>query len=1104
MGLGAALMGKSLSSIKKINTMRILLYHEPQDDCSDIISVINVQYPKASFEHVTELKSFLPLFRKISPKCIICVYSNITPESMIALELAHTDDRDIPLLLICDELDIEEMVDAIHKGAANIVLRSGLHRLCPAMEKAHISMKKEEDAISISGSLAISSSGCDSSEGLAEKLEKSSAIISILDKRGYFQYINPTFQRVLGWSKEMILGTSAFSFIHPDDLKHAKERFQAVLEWDQVSVVTRLRYMSRSGEWRCLDIIGNNMTFHDQIKGIVCISRDVTDQVQTEEQIKILSRAVEQSPSSIIVTNSDGIIEFVNPRFCRVTGYALDEVIGQKPSILKSEHTTLDEYRRMWETIQSGQVWRGEFCNRKKDGSLYWEKASISSIKNEQNQITHYVAVKHDITENKKTEENLQRAHRTLQTIISISPLPIIAAKKDGAVTLWNKAAERLFGWSEEEVLGHRLPYFNTTMEDEFSHYFSLALSGIPQAGVETSRIRRDGSSIDVHIYKTSIPVEPGEEPEVLAIVVDITSMKKAQDQLRLSEETNRTIINSLSSNIAVLDKDGVIIQVNDAWNSFAEINSDEYTRDTGVGTNYLAICRKAAAEGCEEATDVVLALQAMLDGSLGHYSMEYPCHSPNHRRWFMMQATPLAGGTGGVVITHTNITERKLAEEATQKAYQEALNARMEIERINQQLEITLTRTNELVTELEWRQYEHGVLLSSIPSILVSINAENEITGWSAAAEQLMGMSAANAAGKYLQDVQAAWDVAIIQQSIEQCKASGEPVKREDTICTLPDGERRFLSFTITPMRDAEGNTHGMLLLGADTTERKQLVTQLAQAQRLESMGELAAGIAHEINTPTQYIGDNVRFLEDAFQGIEMVCKEYRSLDFEQITPETIAKLRAVEEEADIDYTLKEIPSAIAQSLDGVERVSKIVKAMKEFSHPGSQEKVPLDLKHAIESTLTVARNEWKYVAEVETNFDPALPPVPCLPGEFNQMILNLVINAAHAIKDVVGNGGQKGRITVTTKLDGVWAEIRIKDTGTGIPENVRNKVFNPFFTTKEVGKGSGQGLAIARSVVVDKHGGNITFETCSGEGTTFIVRLPFNTAIQELPDKL
>ena len=283
------------------------------------------------------------------------------------------------------------------------------------------------------------------------------------------------------------------------------------------------------------------------------------------------------------------------------------------------------------------------------------------------------------------------------------------------------------------------------------------------------------------------------------------------------------------------------------------------------------------------------------------------------------------------------------------------------------------------------------------------------------------------------------------------------------------------------------------------DTTERKALHQQLLQAQKLESIGQLAAGIAHEINTPTQYIGDNVRFLKDAFTDLTSLIAEYGKV---LATVKENAALAATLKESlnaigrvDTDFLLNEIPNAIDQGLEGVTRVATLVSAMKEFSHPGTKEKSPVNLNKAIESTITVARNEWKYVADMETDFDQTLPAIPCLPGEVNQVILNLIVNAAHAIGDVVAKGGtKKGKIRIQTRNCEDWVEIRIQDSGTGIPKHVQARVFDPFFTTKEVGKGTGQGLAIARSVVVDKHDGSIHFETEEGKGTTFIICLPFD----------
>ncbi|MFW6114605.1 MAG: sensor histidine kinase, partial [bacterium] len=284
---------------------------------------------------------------------------------------------------------------------------------------------------------------------------------------------------------------------------------------------------------------------------------------------------------------------------------------------------------------------------------------------------------------------------------------------------------------------------------------------------------------------------------------------------------------------------------------------------------------------------------------------------------------------------------------------------------------------------------------------------------------------------------------------------------------------------------------------LQCEINERARMQHELARAKKLASVGHLAAGIAHEINTPTQYVGDNIRFLKEVFADLNNLIISFDELlqgaKEKSVDADLVAKVETAARKADVDYLTEEVTKAIDQSLEGIERVARIVRAMKEFSHPNSDEKQPVDLNRLIESTLTVSRNEWKYVADLKTDYDPDLPLVPCLAGEFNQAILNLVVNASQAIAETVADcSNERGTITVRTRLVEKWAEIRITDTGTGIPEPIQEKVFDHFFTTKEVGKGTGQGLTIAHSIIVEKHGGTITFDSAAGRGTTFIIQLP------------
>jgi PAS domain S-box-containing protein len=308
-------------------------------------------------------------------------------------------------------------------------------------------------------------------------------------------------------------------------------------------------------------------------------------------------------------------------------------------------------------------------------------------------------------------------------------------------------------------------------------------------------------------------------------------------------------------------------------------------------------------------------------------------------------------------------------------------------------------------------------------------------------------------------------------------------------------DGTLIHEDTSISPVRDGEGRVVRFVTVMRDVTALIRMEEQLRQAQKLESIGQLAAGMAHEINTPIQFIGDNLRFLASGVADLERVLAVLHPLV--DGGGDSAAARKAVEE-ADLPYLGEELPKAIAQGLEGVERVAVIVRAMKEFSHPGSQTMSPADLNHAIESTVTVSRNEWKYVAELELRLDPGLPPVPLLVGDFNQVMLNLIVNAAHALADRGKLPGEHppGRIVVSSAQVEGMVEVRVADNGCGIPAAVQRRIFEPFFTTKEVGRGTGQGLALARAVITGKLHGTIRFESTDGVGTTFIITLPLALA--------
>ena len=305
------------------------------------------------------------------------------------------------------------------------------------------------------------------------------------------------------------------------------------------------------------------------------------------------------------------------------------------------------------------------------------------------------------------------------------------------------------------------------------------------------------------------------------------------------------------------------------------------------------------------------------------------------------------------------------------------------------------------------------------------------------------------------------------------------------------PDGSVRYIKNRGYPIFE-NGELVRFGGVARDVTDEMHLQAELRLAQKLEAIGQLAAGIAHEINTPAQYVGDNVAFLADGFRDLVPVLRAFNTaLEAGRFLPADIEQLRSLAKSADIGYLLEEIPSALTQAGTGMEQITKIVRAMKEFSHP-ADDMTPTDLNRTIANTVTVARNAWKYVSEVVFDFAEDLPAVVCLPSQVNQVIMNLVVNAADSIGETVAGTDRKGEIRIRTRRDGDFALIEIEDTGSGIPQRMIDRIFDPIFTTKAPGKGTGQGLAISRRIVVDNHKGTLRVTSEVGKGTRFSIRLP------------
>ena len=655
-------------------------------------------------------------------------------------------------------------------------------------------------------------------------------------------------------------------------------------------------------------------------------------------------------------------------------------------------------------------------------------------------------------------ERALRESEERFRSAFECAGIGMAVVAVTGAFLQVKRAFCTLLGYTADELLGtdlHRVSFPDDSPTSQV--LLQQFLAGEHRSGEFERKYATKSGCLVWTSSTVSVVLDSDDHPASFVLQVqDITERKAAAEALRRSEAFLREITDNAQDLILVTDLEFKFLYASPSF-----LSNLDYAPSALLGTDSRLLIHPDDQAGLATA-----AASVVENGQAQTITLR--CRRKNGA-WRHVEASRsllrnASGVPEGFVVIARPLDDRILAEQRLQAAYAE--------------------------TEL---------FLRSIPSILIGLDEEGCITRWNLTAATIFGLDAPAVLGRKFEECGIEWLHSDMKTEVAKWLSTKSSHRCED-LAYQHAGKTRFLGLRVQRIPANSDGKAGFIVTGADITQRKGLEEQLRQSQKLEAIGQLAAGIAHEINTPTQYVGDNTRFLKDAWASVAGFLNFCGALQSEirvgSASRDLLQEFDQLYTRCDLEYLLKEIPRAIDQSLEGLQRVSKIVRGMKEFSHPGSEEKRAVNINKAIETTITVARHEWRYCAEVVTVFDESLPLVPCLIGEFNQVMLNLIINAAHAIVSVVGESEEKkGTITITTGRRGEWAEIAIADTGAGIPAEIRPRIFEPFFTTKEVGKGTGQGLALAHSVIVNRHQGKIWFDSESGKGTTFFIQLPLDT---------
>jgi len=777
-----------------------------------------------------------------------------------------------------------------------------------------------------------------------------------------------------------------------------------------------------------------------------------TDECPIADIIKAL-------PIPVFIKSKDGVHALCNQRFLDILGTREEDVIGHRVEDFAPEGLTanaiVNDQRLRDSDFKASLSYRTEFIDF--NGKKRFLEIAKSSFEHKPNHKIWIIGTVLDVTEEVGYHNELARQHKFLRTIIDNLPQTIFTKDKESRFTLANKATAQLvtghpnpsllMGKSDSDFYRPELwvKYYNDEQE--------VIRTGTPLVNIVELVEDTKGNIRWNNTSKIPLYGEDGEINGTIGIGSDFTQFKKTEEQLRLQS----TALEAAADGITIADRQGNILWANTAMStitgySMAEIigSTSQLFKSGHLSEDFYKNIWLTITSGKTWKGEII---NRRKDGVL---------------RTEESTITPVQNESGRIshfVSICRDVTEREALRQEMSSVYAAVSRAKDALLLVSKERKPFFI--NKAFSMLL------GYTMNELPAEVISkIVYVDDNDGWDGPA------SNTNRDGTRVR-----------QEELIALNGDRIPVEIRDWPVNGNNEEDLGQVFVLRDLRDERRLEE----------EQKMMDVRMRQAQKMEAIGQLAAGIAHEINNPIQFVGNNTSFLSTSFSDLtRLIDAQKRALE-KAGTAADLSEVNSVIEEIDYSYLQTEVPEAITQTLEGVHRVSDIVKAMKDFSHPGTKNRQRTDLNKAVKDAILVARNEWKYNSDIITDLTPDLPTALCLAGEVNQVILNLLVNSAHAINDAVAKGRrERGTITLKTEYDSKELRIILSDDGCGIPMSIQDRVFEPFFTTKEVGKGTGQGLAIAYDVIVRKHKGRLSFKSIEGTGTTFVVALPIGTTTE------